>query len=135
MAFHVQTPSVLSLPQLTTANLSDGEKYRIHSLLRKLQPNPADDHLDEPYPLIMFLFRHLGLFLRTMAPHLQSFFFSLVEFERQYNVARGMLDMGIVMAERGVNIAIKLGVNDALMNFGTALGRGVGESYKAYKGQ
>lgn len=37
------------------------------------------------------------------------------------------------MAERGVDIAIKLGVNDALINFGTALGRGMGESYRVYK--
>jgi len=43
--------------------------------------------------------------------------------------------MGIGVAERGVNIAIRLGLNDAIMNFGTALGRGVGETYKAYKGQ
>lgn len=41
--------------------------------------------------------------------------------------------MGMGMVERGVDIAVKLGVNDAIMNFGTALGRGVGESYRVYR--
>jgi len=44
-----------------------------------------------------------------------------------------MLEIGISMAERGVDIAVKLGVNDALINFGTALGRGMGESYRVYR--
>lgn len=37
------------------------------------------------------------------------------------------------MVERGVDVAVKLGVNDAVVGFGTALGRGVGESYRVYK--
>ena len=56
-----------------------------------------------------------------------------MEFEQRYSVARGILGVGIGMAERGVDIAVKLGVNDALVGFGTALGRGFGESYRVYK--
>ena len=55
-----------------------------------------------------------------------------MEFEQKHSVARGILGMGIGMAERGVDIAIKLGVNDAIVGFGTALGRGFGESYRVY---
>ena len=103
-------------------------------MLQKLQPIPQDTNCyDEPYPFIIFLFRQLGLLLKHISPHVQSFAVRLVEFEQRYNVARGMLDIGMGMAERGVDIAIKLGVNDALINFGTALGRGMGESYRVYK--
>jgi hypothetical protein len=63
----------------------------------------------------------------------QTFAIRLVEFEQRHNVARGALEMGMGMVERGVDIAIKLGVNDAIMNFGTALGRGVGEGYRVYR--
>jgi hypothetical protein len=129
--FRVWSPSA----ELTLANLSDSEKYRIHNLLRKLQPPSDDDILEEPYPFVIFLFRQIGLLLRTMTPHIQSFLLRLMELEKQHNVAKGMLEMGMGMAERGVNIAIRLGLNDALLNFSTALGRGLGETYKAYKGQ
>ena len=64
---------------------------------------------------------------------MQSFALRLVELEQRHNIARGMLEIGISMAERGVDIAVKLGVNDALINFGTALGRGMGESYRVYR--
>jgi hypothetical protein len=112
------------------------EKQRIHSLLRNLQPLPQDTttYSDEPYPLIIFLFRQLGFLLRRVSPHIQTLIIRLVEFEKQHNVARGMLEMGMGMAERGVDIAVKLGLNEALINFGTALGRGVGESVRVYRG-
>lgn len=64
---------------------------------------------------------------------MQSFAVRLVEFEQKYNVGRGILETGMGMAERGVSFAIRLGVNDVLVNFGTALGRGVGESYRVYR--
>jgi hypothetical protein len=44
-----------------------------------------------------------------------------------------MLEFGLGIAERSVDLAVRLGLNDALINFGTALGRGVGESYRVYK--
>lgn len=46
---------------------------------------------------------------------------------------KGLLDVTMSMAERGVDIAVRLGLNEALINFGSALGRGVGESYRVYK--
>jgi hypothetical protein len=120
--------------ELILANLSASEKQRIHILLRSLQPIPQDTNCyDEPYPFVIFLFRQLGLLLKHISPHVQSFTVGLFEFERRYDVARGILEAGMSMAERGVDIAIKLGVNDALINFGTALGRGMGESYRVYK--
>lgn len=119
---------------LILANLSTSERQRIHILLRHLQPIPQDANCyDEPYPFIIFLFRQLGLLLKHISPHVQSFAVRLFEFERRYNVAEGVLEMGMGMAERGVDIALKLGVNDAIINFGTALGRGMGESYRVYK--
>ena len=50
-----------------------------------------------------------------------------------YSVARGILGVRIGMAEWGADFVVKLGVNDALVGFGTALGRGFGESYGVYK--
>jgi hypothetical protein len=116
------------------ANLSTAEKQRIHCLLKNLQPVPEGDEGDEPYPFVIFLFRQLGLLVRRLSPHVQSFAIQLVEFERRHNVARACVETGMGLMERGVDIAIKLGLNDALINFGTALGRGVGESYRVYKG-
>jgi len=118
---------IRGLPQ----NLPASEKQKIHILLRKLQPVPHD-HTPEPYPLIIFLFRQLGLLMKHISPHIQSLALRLVEIEQRYNVVRGLLETGMGMAERGVNLAVRLGVNDALVNFGTALGRGMGESYRVY---
>ena len=63
---------------------------------------------------------------------MQSFALRLVELEQRHNIARSMVEMGMSMAERGVDIAVKLGVNDAIINFGTALGRGMGETCRVY---
>ena len=70
--------------------------------------------------------------MKHISPHIQSLALRLVEIEQRYNVVRGLLETGMGMAERGVNLAVRLGVNDALVNFGTALGRGMGESYRVY---
>lgn len=64
---------------------------------------------------------------------MQTFAIRLVEFEKRHNVARATLELGMGMVERGVDVAVKLGVNEAIMNFGTALGRGVGEGYRVYR--
>jgi hypothetical protein len=56
-----------------------------------------------------------------------------VELEQRYNIARNVLEFGMGMVERGVDVAIKLGVNEALISFGGALGRGVGETYRVYR--
>jgi hypothetical protein len=103
-------------------------------LLKNLQPVPGDGEGKEPYPFVIFMFRQLGLLVRRISPHIQTFAVRLVEFERRHNVARGCVEVGMGLVERGVDVAVKLGLNDALINFGTALGRGVGESYRVYKG-
>jgi hypothetical protein len=102
--------------------------------LKNLQPVPGDGEGGEPYPFVIFMFRQLGLLLKQISPHVQTFAVRLVEFERRYNVARGCIEMGMGLAERGVDVAIKFGLHDALISFATALGRGVGESYRVYKG-
>jgi hypothetical protein len=81
----------------------------------------------------MFLFRQFGLLLKNISPHVRSFASKVVEFEQRHNVARGMLDMGMGIAEKSVDLAVRLGLNDAIINFGAALGRGVGESYRVYR--
>ena len=117
-----------------SANLTPTEKQRIHTLLMKLEPVPKEDEgTNEPYPLVMFIFRQIGHILKAATPHVQSLAVSIVEFEKRYNIARGILEMGMSVAERGVDFAIRLGLNKALFNFGIALGRGVGEIYRAYK--
>jgi len=35
--------------------------------------------------------------------------------------------------EKGFAVACRLGVNEALISFGGALGRGVGETYRVYR--
>jgi hypothetical protein len=127
---------------LMIANLPSSEKLRIHTLLQKLQPLPSSSqdqstsnpYIDEPYPFLIFLFRQIGLILRTLSPHIQSFLVRLLEFEQKYNLARGCLEWGMGMVERSVDVAVKLGVGDAVVGFSTALGRGVGETYRVYKG-
>lgn len=114
--------------------MSSSEKRRIHDLLKKLHPVPQDAECSaEPYPFIIFLFRQFGLFLKSLSPHVRSFAIRIVEFEQRHNVARGVLEVGMGMAEKSVDLAVRLGLNDALINFGTALGRGVGESYRVYR--
>ena len=117
-------------------NLTTTEKAHIHSLLRNLQPLPHHTEIpyqDEPYPFLIFLFRQLGYLLKRLTPHIQSFAVRIVEFEKQHNLARGLIEMSIGIVERGVDIAVKLGLNEALINFGTALGRGVGEGVRVYR--
>ena len=118
------------------ANLPPSERQRIHTLLRKLAPVPQQDeysYSDEPYPLLIFLFRQFGLLLKTISPHIQSIALRLVEIEQRHNILRGGIEVGLGVCERGVDIAVKLGLNDALIGFGSALGRGVGESWRVYK--
>lgn len=111
------------------------EKARIHNLLQKLQPiHPQDPvYTNEPYPLLIFLFRQFGLLLRAISPHIQSFLLQLMELEARYNIARGVLEFGMGMVERGVDVVVRLGLNEAMISFGGALGRGVGETYRVYR--
>lgn len=73
------------------------------------------------------------MLLKTLAPHVQSLALRLVEMEQKHGVLRGGLEVGLGVCERGVDIAVKLGLNDALVGFAGALGRGVGESWRVYK--
>ena len=88
---------------------------------------------NEPYPFLMFLFRQFGLLLRAISPHIQSLLVRLVELEQRYNITRNMFELGMGMIERGVDMAVRLGLNDALISIGSALGRGVGETYRVYR--
>jgi len=115
-------------------SLTPTEKARIHNLLQNLQPLPHQNtYASEPYPLLIFLFRQFGLLLRALSPHIQSFFVRLIELEQRYNIVKHVLELGMGMVERGVNVACRLGVNEALISFGGALGRGVGETYRVYR--
>jgi len=127
------------LAALTSANLPLAEKHRIHTLLKSLHPLPSSCECPtcttEPYPFIIFLFRQLGLLLKHLAPHMQSLAIRLLDFERRNKLARGVVEMGLRVLERGVDVAVRLGVGDAVVGIGTAVGRGVGESYRVYQGE
>jgi len=66
---------------------------------------------------------------------MQSLAIRLLDFERRNKLARGVVEMGLRVLERGVDVAVRLGVGDAVVGIGTAVGRGVGESYRVYQGE
>lgn len=53
--------------------------------------------------------------------------------EQRHGLLRGALEVGLGVCERGVDIAVKLGLNDALVGFAAAMGRGLGESWRVYR--